>query len=101
MMVCGLHMGSQQEGSGATGARRFTNTSPSGLGNIHPEGQVGQDLYWEMQPLHKTMKTVMAEELREPEASTEEMHSGTFFSSELHICSTEHHDGCHVCCLYW
>ena len=25
------------------GARRFTDTLASGLGNIHPDGQVGQD----------------------------------------------------------
>ena len=42
MMAHGLHMGGQPGGS-VSGGRRFTETSPSGLGNIHPDGQVGQD----------------------------------------------------------
>ena len=72
-------------GSGAAGARRFTNTSPSGLGNIHPDGQVGWE--WDKRrPLLRDAaspqdnENVMTEELREPEASVEEMHSGAFSS---------------------
>ena len=70
-------------GSGAAGARRFTDTLASGLGNIHPDGQVGWD-WGKRRPLlgdtasQQDDENVTTEELRDPEASPEEMLSGNF-----------------------
>ena len=83
MVVHGLHMGVPTGGSGAAGGRRFTDTLASGLGNIHPDGQVGWD-WGKRRPLfgdtasQQDDENVTTEELRGPEASPEEMLSGNF-----------------------
>ena len=93
-------------GSGAAGARRFTNTSASGLGNIHPDRQVGQD-WGKRRPLlgdtasQQNDENVTTEDIKGPRSQSRRNAFWQFFSYELHICSIELHDGCHVCCLYW
>ena len=76
-------MGGQQEVLVPQGPEDSLTLQPVSLGNIHPDGQVGQD-WGKKRPLlgdtasQQDDENVTTEELREPEASAEEMLSGNF-----------------------